>query len=284
MSRQYRINDSYRPPKPPRPPQTGRGRSELREYIPESWFHERGRHKVLKRLTPRLPNVSGKLFLTFTVDPAHYSCPEAAFDHSRDRLCRIFHRLRRGVTWEGKAYKIDSPYAIKHELHKGGWAHYHAIFLTRSYLPKELLNHLWGLGFTHVRRISSHKFRYLLKYVTKSGTLPDWVLDRNRLRIFQSSKGFLAPVERAPQTAKDDQSDEEGPKRPPTTIGQRIELWKRKAILRTGERYRTLPLKRPFAELLNEMIYAIALERRYLGNGAILISGGNQLTPWIKKQ
>jgi hypothetical protein len=233
---------------------------------------------------PRLPDVSRKLFLTFTVDPELYSSPEAAFEHSRDRLRRISHRHRKGVVWEDKVYRIDAPYAIKLEFHKSGWAHFHAIFLTRRYLPKALLDHLWGLGFTNVRRINSHKFHYLLKYVTKAGSLPDWVLRRKRLRIFQSSRGFLSPLDQPSRKPDQENPKPNRPKRPSTTIGERIELWKRKAILKTGERYRTLPLKKPFTELLHQMIYAIALERRYLGNGAILISDGTQLVPWIKKQ
>ena len=107
----------------------------LREYIPASWFHARGIYKVLARLNPRLPDVGGNLFLTFTVNPALYASPAAAFEHARDRLRRIFYRLRRGVTWEGKKYVIDAPYAIKVEFHQNGWAHFHVVFLTQRYLP-----------------------------------------------------------------------------------------------------------------------------------------------------
>ena len=174
----------------------------LREFNPVSWFHPRGIYRVLGRLNSRLPDVGGKLFLTFTFNPLLYADPLTAFEHGRDRLRRIFFRLRRGVTWDGKRYVINSPYAVKVEFHRNGWAHFHVVFLTRSYLPGGLLNELWGLGRTNVRRINNHKFRYLLKYVTKGGGLPEWVLGRSRLRIFQSSKGFLTAAASKPPAAR----------------------------------------------------------------------------------
>jgi hypothetical protein len=64
-------------------------RGVLRACNPISWFHAKGIHRVLARLVPRLPDVAGCLFLTFTVNPALYSCPSTAFDHARDRLRRV---------------------------------------------------------------------------------------------------------------------------------------------------------------------------------------------------
>jgi hypothetical protein len=68
------------------------------------------------------------------------------------------------------------------------------IFLTKRFLPADLVTHLWGFGRTDVKRIKTSEFNYLLKYVTKGPTLPDWVLQMPRLRIFQSSRGFLKPL------------------------------------------------------------------------------------------
>jgi hypothetical protein len=48
------------------PPATG---AILKGYIPPSWFHPVGVLKVLNRIRDRLPEVHGRLFLTFTVDP-----------------------------------------------------------------------------------------------------------------------------------------------------------------------------------------------------------------------
>jgi hypothetical protein len=146
----------------------------IKEYIPTSWFHPVGVYKVLARLWDRLPDVGGKLFLTFTLDPKNYADEETAFKESREWLRKVFFQLRHGVEHEGKTYTIDAPYCIKVEFHESGWVHFHAIFLTRRFLPKELLAELWGLGWVKVQRITNQDFHYLLKYVTKAADLPEW--------------------------------------------------------------------------------------------------------------
>jgi len=254
-------------------------RGVLRAYNPISWFHEKGIHRVLARLVPRLPDVAGCLFLTFTVNPALYSCPSTAFDHARDRLRRVFHRLRKGVEWGGRRYCIASPYAVKVEFHANGRAHFHVIFLTRRYLPGELLTELWGLGRTDVRRINNHRFHYLLKYVTKGGALPDWVLGRNRIRIFQPSEGFcradLAEAEQNPE--QEETGAETGRKRASCSIGERLQRWRKTALLGHGEDCRQVPLWAPFSELLDEFVYSVAVAGRYLGNGEIQINDARPL-------
>jgi len=250
----------------------------LSAYIPASWFHARGIFKVLAKLEPRLPNVGGKLFLTFTVNPAFYGSPADAFEHARDRLRRVFHRLKRGVKWQGQIWRIAAPYCIKVEFHRSGWAHFHAIFLTNRFLPGALLNELWGLGRTNVRRITNEHFRYLLKYVTKGGALPDWILTRRRLRVFQSSRGFLKPAEKAEPAEKQTARQL---KRPSTVLGQRLKEWERSALLRQGERRSRLLLAESFQLLLDQYVFPVASEGRYLGNGQILINDTTQIIPWI---
>jgi hypothetical protein len=260
------------------PETDGEGPRILRPYHPTSWFHPVGIWKVLARLKPRLPDVGGKLFLTFTINPALFADPAGAFEHARDRLRRIFYRLRQGVEWEGKRYVIDAPYCVKVEFHANGWAHFHVVFLTRRYLPGGLLNELWGLGRTNVRRITNHKFHYLLKYVTKGGGLPAWVLGRSRLRVFQSSRGFyLVQAEAKPAG----ESTPTGRKRKTGTIGERLARWGKTALLQRGEKFRQVILGAPFMELLAEFIFPVALERRYLGNGRVLINDISELIPWI---
>lgn len=251
----------------------------LREYIPASWFHARGIYKVLARLTPRLPDVGGNLFLTFTINPAFYASPSIAFEHARDRLRRVFYRLRRGVAWEGKTYVIDAPYAIKVEFHRNGWAHFHVVFLTRRFLPGALLNHLWGLGRTNVQRISNDEFRYLLKYVTKGGCLPDWVLDRSRLRVFQASRGFYSKSAEPAKSATPPKN--ETITRARTTLRDRLQIWLRSALVEEDGHFSAYYLKAPFHDLAAELIFPVAMERRYLGGGRFLISDISQLEPWI---
>lgn len=256
----------------------------LRAYNPVSWFHPKGIYRVLARLKPMLPDVGGSLFLTFTVNPALFESPQSAFHHARGRLRRVFFNLRRGVEWKGKTYRVNAPYCVKVEFHQDGRAHFHAVFLTRRYVPGELLTALWKLGRTDVRRINDASFRYLLKYVTKGGSLPEWVLDFKRLRIWQASKGFYresTPVE------NDDATDEtkEIParrKRLSSTIGDRMERWARTAVLRDGKKFTQVILGAPFAALFSELIYAVALDGRYLGDGNITINDTGELIPWIQ--
>ncbi len=251
----------------------------LRPYYPPSWFHAKGLFKVLARLEPKLPNVEGSLFLTFTLNPALFEGPSIAFDLSRDRLRRIFYALHRGVKWEGKTYRVDAPYCVKLEFHANGWPHFHVIFLTRRFLPGALLNELWSYGRTNVQRITNDEFRYLLKYVTKSGELPEWAKSRRRLRVFQSSRGFYTTPretrERKPGTKKRQRRE--------STLGQRMERWDRTALLQTGEQIEQVRLGAPFAVLLAELVFPVALEGRYLGGGRILINDPTQIQPWIKQ-
>jgi hypothetical protein len=37
-----------------------------------SWFHPTGIFRAIKRLEPILPDVSGSLFLTLTIDPSQF--------------------------------------------------------------------------------------------------------------------------------------------------------------------------------------------------------------------
>jgi hypothetical protein len=252
----------------------------LRPFNPISWFHPKGIKRVLARLEPRLPNVAGCLFLTFTINPLLYADPIQAFENSRQLLRRIFYKLRRGVKWEGKTYKINEPYAVKVEFHKNEWAHFHVIFLTRRFLPADLITHLWGLGRTDVGRISNEKFRYLLKYVTKGGGIPEWVRQRNRLKVFQASKGFLKPVVKVTPAVQRPRS---GRKRRASheNLGQRMDRYQKTALFQSGTSFSHVPLPAPFDEMHGAQILPAALDGRYLGGGHYQINDTNQLMEWI---
>lgn len=245
--------------------------AEIRPFIPASWFHEQGIYKVLRRLEPRLPDVGGKLFLTFTTDPKLFKDAESGFECGRERLRKVFYRLRKGVEWESEKFQIDAPYCVKVEFHENGWAHFHAIFLTRRFLPGGLLNELWGHGRTNVERISQEKFRYLLKYVTKGDSLPDWILNRPRLRVFQTSRGFLKPVEGKRRLKSKVTKSEDEPEKPGKSacIGERLEKWRNTGILRELDRHRPILFERPYSEVVAGDVLDAAKAGSYRGRQVI---------------
>lgn len=245
--------------------------AEIRPFIPASWFHEQGIYKVLRRLEPRLPDVGGKLFLTFTTDPKLFKDAESGFECGRERLRKVFYRLRKGVEWEGKEYQIDSPYCVKVEFHENGWAHFHSIFLTQRFLPGALLNELWGHGRTNVERISQEKFRYLLKYVTKGDSLPDWILNRPRLRVFQSSRGFLKPVEgqRSSKRQAAGMDEQPGKVSNSPTIGERLEKWRHTGIVRELDQHRPVVFEKPYSEVVAGDVLEAAKAGYYRGRQVI---------------
>lgn len=256
----------------------------LSEYIPKSWFHPKGIRKVLRDLEPRLPEVSGRLFLTFTVDPKLFANPSSAYDYSRGKLRKVFYALRKGIDWEGRNYAIRAPYCVKTEFHENGWAHFHVLFLTRRFVPAELIAALWGIGRINIKRISGNDFRYLLKYITKGGNeLPQWVQDRRRMRIFQPSHGFITPELSSNTKASEASLSCRNVRRESLTIRERIRRWARMAKLSYGDRARTFPLIAPFRQLFDELIFSIARAGHYLGSGKIVIKQAKELIPWTMK-
>ncbi len=258
----------------------------IKEYIPASWFHPVGIYKTLARFWDRLPDVSGKLFLTFTLDPKNYANEETAFEDSRDWLRKIFFQLRHGVEHEGKDYVIDAPYCIKVEFHESGWVYYHAIFLTRRFLPKELLAELWDRGWVTVQRITNEDFHYLLKYVTKPDELPAWVLKRKRLRVFQTTKGFLKPPAETKPAATRSILDALKPKihRASYTMDERFWRWACMGVLRQNGIARTVKFRMPYREIFDQLVLSAARDGRYKGSGKISINRKEGLKLWIQTQ
>lgn len=253
----------------------------IKEFVPVSWFHPVGIYKVLARLWDRLPDVSGKLFLTFTLDPKNYANEEVAFEDSRDWLRKVFFQLRHGVEHEGKSYTIDAPYCIKVEFHESGWVHYHAIFLTRRFLPKELLAELWGLGWVKVQRITNQDFHYVLKYVTKAADLPAWVTQRKRLRVFQSTKGFLKPSREPKPVKKTEPSEKQH--RASYTMDERFWRWACSGVIRQNGLARTVKFRMPYREIFDHLVLSAALDGRYKGSGEIIVPEEG-ITLWLKAQ
>lgn len=267
-------------------PAPSSGETTLKAFVPASWFHPVGVLKVLNRIWDRLPDVSGRLFITFTLDPKLFGDEATAFDLSRDRLRRMFYELRKGVEHNGKRYVIDAPYCVKVEFHESGWVHYHVIFLTRRFVPGAMLTELWDFGRVHIERITNKDFHYLLKYVTKAGDLPEWVKTRKRLRVLQTTKGFLRVLPEVEGPQLEEVPAELKPKlrRASYTISQRLDRWARMAVLRDGKRFATVLFRCAFRELFDHLVLSVALDGRYNGNGEIVINNNKDMLVWIQLQ
>ncbi len=251
-------------------------------HTPTSWHDPKGVVKVVQRLLPRLPDVSGSLFHTYTLDRNLFSGPAAAFEIARDKFRKLYARLRNGIKWEGKFYQIDAPYCVKVEFHEDedGWPHFHVIYLTHRYIPSALLDHLWAFGRVNVKRITNDDFHYLLKYVAKGVGYPEWVLSRHRIRIFQSSRGFLKPLEGPEPEAK---GTKKKLKRASYTIRERLERWARMGLFNENGRWKTILLSQPFQQLFDELVHSVAEDNRYLGFGLIKINHSTELAIWLLK-
>jgi hypothetical protein len=256
----------------------------IKEFVPASWFHPVGIFKVLARIWDRLPDVNGKLFLTLTLDPKLYADEERAFTESRKWLRKVFYRLRHGVEYEGRTYSIDARYCVKVEFHESGWVHYHVILLTRRFLPKELLAELWGLGWVKVQRINNADFHYVLKYVTKPDELPAWVMKRKRLRVFQSTKGFLKEKAKSKKVKSAVDEFRRKVRRASFTMDERFWRWACMGVIRQNGRARTVKFRMPYRDIFDQLVLSAAREGRYKGSGEIIINRKEGLTIWLRTQ
>jgi hypothetical protein len=201
----------------------------LSAYIPACWWHPQGIRKMVKRLESRgFPWLRGWLFFTLTIDQKKFASEVDAFEAGKDRLRRVIFELRR------RGYDIKR-YAFKLELQGNGYPHWHLLVDTRAFINENLVTELWGLGYADVKRIKPTKWKYLFKYVVKSGgEIPDWILDYpKRIRVFQTSPGFFSKAGLARKAAPIDERDDDQPKPTAETLGQKFKRWSFTGVVRT---------------------------------------------------
>jgi hypothetical protein len=142
---------------------------------------------------------------------------------------------------------------------------------------------LWGLGRINVKRITNSEFNYILKYVCKSGRIPNWVKRRSQIRIFQSSKGFLQSLDKKKPVSKTTTSSLQRT----SNIRQRLNKWKSQGLVIRYDNhgqtsFKQVLLKDEFRILLDRLVYSIAQDGRYLGDGKIKINKLGDYNQWIK--
>jgi hypothetical protein len=127
-------------------------------------------------------------------------------------------------------------------------------------------------------------FHYLLKYVTKADDLPEWVKKRKRLRVFQTTKGFLKPLPEEEPAKTGLAKWKEPRKRASYTIDERFWRWACMGVIRQNGKARTVRFRMPYREIFDQLVLSAAREGRYKGSGEIIIPRKEGLNLWIKTQ
>jgi hypothetical protein len=187
-------------------------------------------------------NLRNWRFVTLTMDREKYPDAETAYNVGNARMRVMFQNLRRKYDFTKWWWKL--------EFHapddKGrGYAHWHLLIDYKRPIDVSDLSKAWDLGRTNIRGVRDSGFKYLFKYVSKSPDyLPQWFLDRTRVRLCQSSPGFYpspahggrvvdknGPSPRLGTDPTDANTQNNTPSK--ETIGERIERWARSAVSRT---------------------------------------------------
>ncbi|MDP0495014.1 MAG: hypothetical protein Q7Q73_02280 [Verrucomicrobiota bacterium JB024] len=253
----------------------------LTRYEPPNWFSDYGAHLKVKDLEKKgIPDLRDSRAITVTMDPKRYPDPETAYEigkrHMRQFLYDLRGHLVRSVSrWSPKKRlkRKDIPYCWKLEFHVSGWPHWHIVLLWRKPIDLFKVNEFWGKGRTHVQRIKGETFKYLFKYVTKSATLPEWVLQRQRIRIFQASRGFYTcgPTASRPPGGKQKKRKVDDS----LTLGEKIVRWGRtvtfRCDLKSSRRYRVI-LEDDFTDILVE-----EAREQLSGNPHVKIRGAHEI-------
>jgi hypothetical protein len=215
----------------------------LRPYVVPGFWTTLGALAKVRILTRRgFPdNLRNWRFITLTLDRTRYPDPESAYEIGKRHLRQLIYRLRRKYSIRRWCWKMEF-----HQPDEDGrvYCHWHLLLDYKRPIDFEELHALWGKGRVDIKGVSDSRFEYLFKYVTKAvDLLPDWVTNRTRMRLFQTSNGFFPandqPVEEQSAEASPRPSDEEpvantkNNQSPPETIGERLERWTRLVVSRS---------------------------------------------------
>lgn len=206
----------------------------LKRIIERNWYTAEGAayngSVLYKRLTGRFVSYRPTL-LTLTVDPSKHESPYAAWLWGKSVLRKTLYDLQ-------KALGRDVRYFWKLEVQGNGFPHWHIVLDTRIGrhefdIALRALASRWLHGSSiqgiDIKRIRKGSVKYLLKYVSKNGEWPDWMLDRCRIRIVGASLGFWSDGEENSEKKGDVRDADTEPKpakpeRPKMTYRERLQL------------------------------------------------------------
>lgn len=158
--------------------------------VPGFWTVEGALAKVRQLVRRGFPdNLRNWRFVTLTLDRERYPDPEEGYEKGLRQLRELIYRLRKKYRIKRWCWKLEF-----HEADEEGniWPHWHLLLEYKRPIPLDEVLELWGKGRVEVKGVTDARFDYLFKYVTKAvSELPDWVLDRAQMRLFQTSMHFF---------------------------------------------------------------------------------------------
>jgi hypothetical protein len=244
----------------------------IKEFNAASWFTPIGATLKKKELISKgLPNFKNWRFVTMTLSRELFNDPKQAYEYVNERMRYFFRDLRKEY---GKF-----RYCYKLEFHEDGWAHWHALIEIKHKVDLDLWRKLWGNGRIEVKRADKNAQEYLFKYITKSGHLPEWVLDYDRkMRIWQTSNGFYTGKKPVSQKAKIPCKVKRVAKF--RTIRQKLNNWQRTALIyswtSSGKIIRKMSMTTSFQELWNclvgQRLSDFTLDVSFLSPSALSVS------------
>lgn len=186
-------------------------------FEPASWFSAIGALKKRTMIQRRgLPDLKNGRFITLTLDRSRFASPEIGYERGNDRLRRMACACRKQWGF--------FEYGAKMEFHPENpdWVHWHLVVPIYHPIDLNFLRSAWGLGRIDVRRIRQSDLDYIWKYTAKDvDALPQWAADRERLRVWSTSKNFYTSPA-APRKKSTAVPPAETIKRRMTTLGERL--------------------------------------------------------------
>ena len=195
---------------------------EVVPQVPANWYTNEGAKKKFHLLENKgLPSFKDWRFLTLTVDQHKFKSNQSAYEYVKPRLRYFIRELKKylGVS--------DLQYLWKLEFQENGNPHWHMIINYKKPICITTLFNMWGFGYVDIKRIKSKKVPYAFKYITKSiEGLPNWFLQYNRPRVFQSS-GIFPPNSDPDWSVKKNVDEVElvASSALPETLGQRLKRY-----------------------------------------------------------
>ena len=220
---------------------------ELRPYAPPSMFTVQGARAKRRQLERKgFPmDLSGWRFVTLTINRDEYPDDFMAWMIGKRHLRQFIYTLRKRYNIKRWCWKLEF-----HEPDEQGrvYPHWHLLLDYHVPIDKDEIHALWGKGRTNIKRVGSQDFEYMFKYAAKSiETIPQWILNRTCVRLFQTSRGFLPPQKTSAGDVEENKDEmasprhaETGPSRDtqngwinPETIGERLQRWSRYVVGRS---------------------------------------------------